>query len=323
MAKSRILATLLLVALIPLAAPVSAQYPARPIRLVPNSSPGTAPDLLARLIGAWLTQNLGQPTVVENRTGGGGNVAAEFVARSPADGYTLLVGADPIFTTNPHVYKKLNFDSNRDLVPVASIMSQDFALCVIPSLPVKTVAEFVDYAKQANPPLYYATAGSGSSSHLAMEMLKARAGFDLVHVPFKGGGAAAMTALLRGEVAATIGGTAALAQVKAGKLRALATTGPVRSRHYPELATVAETLPGYEVVTWVGMFAPTGTPADVIAKLRTEVNRYLALAETREKFAAMGGIDTFITKPEEFAAIIQRDSEKYGKVVRELGVGAD
>ncbi len=323
MAKPRLLAILLLVAVIPLATTASAQYPARPIRIVPNSSPGTAPDLLARLIGAWLTQNLGQPTVVENRTGGGGNVAAEYVAKSSADGYTLLVGADPIFTTNPHVYKRLNFDSNKDLVAVASIMSQDFALCVIPSLPVKTVAEFIEYAKRANPPLYYATAGSGSSSHLSMEMLKSRAGFNLVHVPFKGGGAAAMAALLRGEVAATIGGTAALAQVKAGKLRALATTGPVRSPHNPDLPTIAETLPGYEVVTWVGMFAPTGTPAEVIAKLRGEVNRYLALPETREKFAALGGIDPFITKPEDFAAIIRRDHEKYGKVVRELGVSAD
>lgn len=300
-----------------------AQYPARPIKIVPNSAPGTAPDLLARMIGAKLTEALGQPVVVENRTGGGGNIAAEYVAKSPADGYTLLVGADPIFTTNPHVYGKLSFDANRDLVPVASIMSQEFVLCVNPAVPAKTLAEFIDHARRANPPLYYASAGSGSSAHLSMEMLKARAGINLVHVPFKGGGAAAMQALLSGEVSATIGGTAALAQVRAGKLRAIASTGPARSAHYPDLPTFAETLPGYEVVTWVGLFAPTGTPGEATGKVRAVVNSFLALPETKQKFGAAGGMDVWISKPEEFSAVIRRDFAKYGKVVRELGVRAE
>ena len=298
-------------------------YPVRPIKIVPNSAPGTAPDLLARLIGARFTETLGQPVVVENRAGGAGNVAAEFVARSPADGYTLMIGPDVIFTVNPHVYTKLGFDPNRDLVPVASIVSQEFVLCVNPSVPAKTLAEFIDHARRANPPLYYASAGNGSTHHLSMEMLKARAGINLVHVPYKGGGAAAMVALIAGDVAAMIGGTAVLAQVKAGKLRAIASTAPVRSAHHPELPVFAETLPGYEVMTWIGMFAPAGTPADVLAKLRATLNGFLALAETRQRFDAAGGMAPFISKPEEFAAVIRRDFEKYGSVVREIGVRAE
>ncbi len=321
MTRSRVVATLLVS--IALAAPASAQYPARPVKIVTTSSPGTAPDLLARTVGAYLTQSLKQPFVVETRTGGAGNIAADYVAKAQADGYTLLVAPDPVFTTNPYLYKKLPFDALKDLVPVSSIMSQPFALIVNLSVPARTVRDFLEVAKRADKPLFYGTAGSGSASHLAMEMLKARTGVNLVHVPFQGGGAALMTAMIGGEVSATIGGTAALAQVKAGKLAALATTGAERSTHYPDLPPIAETIPGYEMVSWLGLFAPAGTPGDVLARLRPEMAAYLSMPDTRQKFAGMGGIDPLILKPEEFAAFIRRENDKFGKIIKELGVSAE
>jgi tripartite-type tricarboxylate transporter receptor subunit TctC len=320
MTRHRALLSLALLLCAVFAAPAWAQYPARLVRIVATSAPGTAPDLLARMVAGSLSQTLKQTFIVENRSGAGGNVAADAVAKSPSDGYTLLVSPDPVFVTNPYLYKNLSFDALKDLVPVSSIMSQQFALCVSLSVPVKSLPEFIDYAKRAKAPVFYGTAGVGTASHLAMEMLKARAGVNLVHVPFDGGGGPLMSALMRGEVAATIGGTAALAQVKAGKLAALATTGASRSTHYPELPTFAETLPGYEVLTWLGLFAPAGTPPDVIARLNSEVSSFLALADTRQKFAGMGGIDAMISKPEQFAALIRRDNEKYGRIIRELGI---
>jgi len=300
-----------------------AEYPTRLVRIVTTSAPGTAPDLLARMVGTSLSQSLKQTFIVETRTGAGGNVAADYVAKSVPDGYTLLVAPDPVFTTNPYLYKKPSFDALKDLVPVASIMSQAFALCVNLSVPAKTLPQFIEYARHANPPLFYGSAGVGTASHLAVEMLKARTGINLVHMPFAGGGAPLMTALMRGEVAATIGGTAALAQVKAGKLAAIATTGAKRSVHYPDLPAFAETVPGYEVLTWLGMFSPAGTPSDAIARLNNDIASFLALPDTRQKFAGMGGIDPLITRPEEFAALIRRDNEKYGKIIRQLGLSLE
>ena len=302
---------------------VAAQYPARSVRIVTTSAPGTAPDLFARTAGAYLQQGLKQPFVIETRTGGGGNLAAESVARAAPDGYTLLVSPDPVFTTNPYLYKKITFDALKDLVPVSPIMSQAFALIVNPAVPARSVADFIGHARRTRPPLFYGTAGTGTSSHLAMEMLKAGAGIDLVHVPFQGGGAPLMSALISGEVAVTIGGTAALAQVKAGKLAAIGTTGPQRSPHNPDLAPIAEAVPGFEVVTWLGLFAPAGVPGEVLGRLRAEINAYLSLPDTRQKFAAAGGADPMILKPEEFAALIRRENERYGRIIKALGISAD
>ena len=323
MKLSRVLPLLVFTALAFAAGSVAAQYPARAVRIVTTSAPGTAPDLYARTAGAYLQQSLGQPFVIETRTGGGGNLAAESVARAAPDGYTLLVSPDPVFVTNPHLYKKLSFDSLKELVPVSPIMSQAFALIVNLAVPARSVQEFIEHAKRTKPPLFYGTAGAGTASHLAMEILKAGAGINLVHVPFQGGGAPLMAALISGEVAVTIGGTAALAQVKAGKLAAIGTTGPRRSPHNPDFQPIAEAVPGFEMVTWLGLFAPAAVPGDVLGRLRAGMNAYLALPDTRQKFAAGGGADPMILKPEEFAALIRRENERYGRIIKELGVSVD
>src|SRR6266568_4575259 len=203
----------------------AAQYPARPIRLLVPIPPGGGPDIVARLIAPKLTDALGQPVVVENRVGGNGNLAGELVARSPADGHTLLLGMDSLMVINPHLYASMPFDPLRDLAPVASLVSNGFFLAVNPSVPARTFPEFIEYARRADPPLHYGSGGNGSQHHLTMERLKMRAGINMVHVPYKGG-APATTATVAGEVAAMMSGTSTAGQIKAGRLRALAFTGP-------------------------------------------------------------------------------------------------
>jgi tripartite-type tricarboxylate transporter receptor subunit TctC len=311
-----------LVAGLALAATASAQYPNRPIKLLPHSAAGSGPDIIARLLAAKLSEYTGQPVVVENRPGSNGNIAGEHVARSPADGYTLLLATDAQLTINPHVYSKISFDWNKDFVPVSSIALEMFKLVITPSLPAKTVAEFIAFARSAKAPLFYGSAGNGSQHHLTMELLKERTGIKLSHVPYKGGGAAVTTALLAGEISATIGGAAVDSQVRAGKLRALGVTGPSRSPRYPDLPTIAETVPGFEMVTWFGLFAPAGTPAEALARLRGEVAKFLALPDTRAKFSARGP-EPWVTTPEQFSAAIRSSYEKNGKLVRALGVRID
>jgi tripartite-type tricarboxylate transporter receptor subunit TctC len=316
----RLLATLAASVLI--AAPASAQYPNKPIRLLPHSAAGSGPDIIARLLGATLGESMGQPFVVENRPGSNGNIAGEFVAKSPADGYTLLLATDAQFTINPHVYSKLGFDWNKDLVPVSSIATEAFKLVVTPSLPVKSVAEFIAHARSVKAPLFYGSAGNGSQHHLTMELLKERTGINLVHVPYKGGGAATTAALLSGEIAVTIGGSAVDAQVKAGKLRALGITGPKRSSRYPELPTIGETVAGFEMVAWFGLFAPAGTPTEPVARLRAEVAKFLATPDIQAKINARGP-EPWVSTPEEFAGVIRRAYDKHALLVKTLGVRID
>jgi tripartite-type tricarboxylate transporter receptor subunit TctC len=195
-------------------------------------------------------------------------------------------------------------------------------LSVIPSLPVKTLPEFIEYARQANPPLAYASIGNGSQHHLAMEMLKARAGIDLLHVPYKGGGPATMAAL-GGEVSAMFGGNSVSGHIKSGRLRALALAGRQRAAAYPDVPTLGEFYPGLEVTTWLGLFAPQGVPAPVLAKLRAEIDGLLAQPELRERLRNVGGLEPFVTTPEEFGAMIRSDFAKYEKVVKAAGVTVD
>src|SRR5215831_9589147 len=197
-----------------LACDAVAQYPSRAIHLLVPFPPGGGPDLVGRILAPKLSESLGQPVVVENRVGGNGNIAGEAVAKSPADGYTLLVGNDSLFVTNVHLYKQMPFDPLKDLEPVASLVSNGFFLAVNPSVPVHTLPEFVEYARKANPPIEYASGGNGSQHHLTMERLKARANFKAVHVPYKGG-APATTATVAGEVQAMMSGTSTAAQIKA------------------------------------------------------------------------------------------------------------
>jgi tripartite-type tricarboxylate transporter receptor subunit TctC len=227
-----------------------------------------------------------------------------------------------MITINPHLYKEMQTDPLKDLAPVASVVSNQWVLSVNPSVPVKNFREFIDYARRADPPLAYASGGNGSVHQLAMEMLKQRAGINLIHVPYKGG-SPATTATVAGEVAAMFSGTSSAPQIKAGRLRALAVTGPQRSALFPDLPTISEFYPGYEVTIWLGLFAAAGTPEAILAKLHAEVNKLLAEPETKSRLNAAGGLEVYITTAAEFAELIRRDYEKYGKVVRDFGVKVD
>jgi tripartite-type tricarboxylate transporter receptor subunit TctC len=234
----------------------------------------------------------------------------------------LLLGADAQIVINPHFYPNLPFDTMKDLVPVASLVNTNMVLAVNPSLPVKTLPEFIEYARRANPPLAYGSIGNGSQHHLVMEMLKSRAGIDLLHVPFKGGGPAT-TALLAGQIAAAFGGNSVTGHVRAGKLRALAVAGKERSAAFPDVPRLAEFYPGFEVTPWLGLFAPAGVPAPVMAKLRDTTNHVLADATTAERIRRVGGLEPYISTPEEFAALLRTEYARYGEIVKSVGVKID
>ena len=299
-----------------------AQYPVRPIRLLVPNPPGGATDITARIVGQKLAEALGQPVVVENRAGSNGNIASEVAAKAAPDGYTLLFSADSQIVINPHLYSKMPLDTLKDLTPVATLVTTRMVLTVNPSLPVKNFQEFIEYARRANPPLLYASIGNGSQHHLAMEMLKARAGIDLVHVPYKGGGPATI-AILAGEVAAMFGGNSVSGHIKSGRLRALALASSRRAAGTSELPSIGDFYPGYDVTTWLALFAPAGIPEPVLARLRDEVGKLLALPEVQGKLRAAGGLEPFITTPEEFSSIIRADYAKYGKVVKDSGAKVD
>jgi tripartite-type tricarboxylate transporter receptor subunit TctC len=299
-----------------------AQYPSRPIHLIVPIPPGGAPDIAARVLAEKLSQTLGQAVVVENKPGANGNVASEYVARSTPDGHTLALIADSQVVINPHLYTKMPFDPLKDLTPVHTVASNQFVLAINPSLPVKTFPEFIEYAKKANPPLAYASGGNGSQHHLTMEMLKRRAGIDLLHVPYKGG-APATSATVAGETAAMWAGSSNAPQIKAGRLRALAVSGGQRSPQYPELPTIGEFYPGFENSIWLAIFGPAGLPQPVLARLREELKRTLEQPDVKQRFNSAGGLDPLVTSADEFAALIRRDNEKYARAVKEIGIKLD
>jgi tripartite-type tricarboxylate transporter receptor subunit TctC len=309
----------LLLALNPLAAQT---YPQRPIRLVSPIPPGGAPDMIARALGAKLATQMGQAVVIDNKIGSNGQAAAEFVARAATDGHTLLVGMDSLFAINPYLYARTSVDVNKDLIPVATLGANQFVLALNPQLPVKNLAEFIAMAKSANPPLAYASGGNGSQHHLTMEMLKARAGFDMLHVPYKGG-TPATTATIGGETVAMFSGTSNATLIKAGKLHALATTGKLRSKALPDVPTLGETYPGFENTIWIGLFAPAGTPPAVVQKLRDEVAKALNAPDLIEGFQKAGGIEPLQTSLDEMQQMIKRDQARYSKIIRDLHLKVD
>jgi tripartite-type tricarboxylate transporter receptor subunit TctC len=311
----------LLFILLALPAAAAAQFPSRQITIIVPIPPGGAPDIAARLISQKLSESTGQPVVVENRVGANGNIASDLVAKAQPDGHTLGLLADSQVTINPHLYR-MPLDTLRDLTPVATVAANQFVLTVHPSLPVRTFPEFIEFARKANPPLAYASGGNGSQHHLTMEMLKQRAGINLLHVPFKGGAPAA-TATVAGDTVAMWSGSSNAPQIKAGRLRPLAVSGAQRSAQYPELPTIAEFYPGFENSIWLGLFGPAGIPENILARLRTEVRRVLESPEVKQKMNAAGGLDPHVTTPEEFSALIRRDYEKYAKVVKDLGIKLD
>jgi tripartite-type tricarboxylate transporter receptor subunit TctC len=298
------------------------QYPSRPIRLLVPIPPGGGPDIVARLLSHRLSEALGQPIVIENRVGGNGAVAGEAVVKSSPDGYTLLLGMDSLLVINPHLYGGMAFDPMKDLVAVASLVSNGFFLAVNPAVPAQSFPEFIEYARHASPPLQYGSGGNGSQHHLTMERLKARAGINMIHVPYKGG-APATTATLTGEVAAMMSGTSTATQIRAGRLRALAFTGPKRSSALPDVPTIAEFYPDFVMVQWYGLFAPAATPQAVLARLRAEVNKALLLPDIKEKLANAGGVEPWITTPEEFVTEIRSEYAKYARLVKDVGAKID
>jgi len=312
----------LLLALFFISSSVCAQYPSRAIHLFVPNPPGGATDTVARVLAPKLGEALGQPVVVENRPGSNGNLAMEATARAAPDGHTLLLCADAQIVIGPHLYAKMPLDTLKDLDPVATLVNTQMVLSGSPALPVRNLQEFVEYARRASPPLAYASIGNGSQHHLVMEMFKARAGIDLLHVPFKGGGPATV-AILSGEVSAMFGGNSVSGHIKSGKLRALAVAGKKRSAAYPDVPRLSEFYPDLEVTPWLALFSPSGTPSEVMARLRVETSRLLADPETKGRIRNVGGLEPYITTPEEFAAQLRSEYARYGEIVKAVGAKVD
>ena len=304
------------------AKPALAQYPTRPVKVLVTIPPGGAPDIAARLLAQRLTETMGQPFLIENRSGANGNLAAEAVAKGTPDGYTLLMAADSLITINPHVYGTMTFDTLKDLLPVSSVASNQFFLSVNPDVPVKTFPEFIEYARKTKPPLPYASGGNGSQHQLGIEMLKQYAGIDLQHVPYRGGAPAGM-ATVAGETKVVLAGASNAGLLQSGMLRGLATTGKKRSPLFPDLPTIGEFYPGYEVTIWIGLFATPGTPEPIVTRLRTMVQTALTDKDFAQKMNVTGALEPLLLTPTEFSALIHRDYEKYGKLVRSVNVRAN
>jgi tripartite-type tricarboxylate transporter receptor subunit TctC len=296
-------------------------YPSRPVRWIVGFAPGGGNDIVARLMGQWLSERLGQSFVIENRPGGGTNIATEAVVNAPPDGYTLLlVGIPNAF--NASLFGKLNFNFIRDIAPVAGIMRVPEVMVVNPSVPANTVPEFIAYAK-ANPgKVNMASAGTGGGSHLSGELFKMMAGVNLVHVPYRGNGPA-LVALLGGQVEVLFPSLpSSIEYIRTGKLRGLAVTSAMRSEALPDLPTVGEFVPGYEISAWYGVGAPKGTPAEVIDKLNQEINEILADPKAKARLADLGGT-ALVGSPADFGKYIADETEKWGNVIRALNIKAD
>ena len=295
-------------------------YPAKPIRIVVGFPPGGGNDIIARLVGAKMQEAWGQPVVIDNKPGANSIIAAEFVAKNAPDGYTLLVNATGGMSVNPVLYAKLPYDSLRDFVPISMVGSFPLVLVVHPSVPANSVQELVAYAK-ANPGKLNYSAGS-TAFQVASEMFKQMTGTDIKHIPYKGS-AASITAVMAGDVQMTIVDTPPLVpQISAGRLKALAVTSLKRSASMPEVPAMAETAPDYEMVLWIGVFAPAGTPRDIAQKLNAEVVRIVRLPDVRKKLDAMG-VEPLGNTSEQMAEWIRREIARFGPVVRAGNIRAE
>src|SRR5262245_45922620 len=296
-------------------------YPSRPVHSIVPFAPAGSTDRVARLIGQSLSERLGQQFVIDNRPGGGGNIGTEAVVRAPADGYTLLLvgGFNAI---NATLYDKLNFNFIRDIAPVGSVIRFPYVMVVNPSVPAKSVPEFIAYAK-ANPgKVNMASAGTGAPSHVTGELFKMMAGVDMAHVPYRSGGPA-LTDLLGGQVQVYFGTTgSSIDYVRAGRLRALAVTAATRSDALPSSPTMAEFVPGYEATSWVGIGAPKNTPVEIVDKLNNEINAALADPNMKARLADLGGT-VLAGSPADFGKLIAEETEKWSKVVKFSGAKAD
>jgi tripartite-type tricarboxylate transporter receptor subunit TctC len=296
-------------------------YPARPVRIIVPFAPGGAFDIMARLIGQWLSERLGQQFVIDNRPGGGGNIATEAAVRAPADGYTLLLVGPPQ-AINATLYEKLNFNFLRDIAPVAGVIRSTYVMVVNPLVPAKTVPEFIAYAKTNPGRVNMASAGIGTSPHVSGELFKMMAEVNLVHVPYRGSGPALID-LLGGQVHVTFASMpSSIEYIRAGKLRALAVTTAARSPALPDVPTVSDFVPGYEASAWYGVGAPRSTPMDIVEKLNKEINVALAEPKMIARLADLGGA-ALPGSPADFGKLISDETEKWGKVVKFVGIKAD
>jgi tripartite-type tricarboxylate transporter receptor subunit TctC len=298
-------------------------WPSKPVRLIVPFAPGGATDVIARLAAQKLSDALGQQLVVDNRPGANGNIGTEMAVKAPADGYTLVMSYDGTIAINPSVYRKMPFDPLKDLVPVASVAQLPLLLVVHPAVAAKNVAEFVALAKATPGKINYSSAGYGSAGHLVTELFRGRAGVDIVHVNYKGGGQAVQD-LLGGQIQALMTGlTTVEGHLKSGKLRALAFTSAKRMPGAPDVPTFEESgYPGLVVLSWYGLFAPAGTPGDVVRRVNAELNRALQAPEVRERLTALGTEPTGGT-PEQFAETVKADIARWAKVVAGAGIRID
>jgi tripartite-type tricarboxylate transporter receptor subunit TctC len=296
-------------------------YPSRPVRIIVASTPGSAPDILARLTSQWLSERLGHPFVIENRPGAGGNIGTEVAIRALADGYTLLA-VTPASAINATLYDGLNFTFIRDVAPVAAISRAPIVMEVNPSVPAKSVPEFIAYAKANSGKISMASPGTGSPAHVSGELFKMMAGVDMVHVPYRGD-APALTDLLSGQVQvlfASVSGS--INHIKSGRLRALAVTTMTRSEVLPDIPSLSEFLPGYESSFWAGVVSPKNTPVEIIDKLNKEINAGQADPKIKARFADLG--TTVIPgSPADFGKLIAEETEKWAKVIRAANIKAE
>jgi tripartite-type tricarboxylate transporter receptor subunit TctC len=311
----------LLAALLAFQSPAQ-DYPSKPVRVFVPSSPGGASDIAARLVSPKLAEALGQPFVVENRVASGGIVGTAQLAKSPADGYAIMLTFDT-FASNPHMYKELPYDVVKDFAPVMLLTRYPQVLVVHPSLNVRTVPEFVAYAKANGAKMNFGSAGPASSSRLAFELFKDTAGIQIDPIHYKGGGPA-INDLVAGTVQVMLiqAGGAIHQNIRAGKLVGLATSSRQRTPQYPDLPTIAEFYPGFETTSWVGLIAPAGTPHPVIEKLNGALSKILSTQDMKDKFRLQGG-DIVASTPEQFGELIRSESAKWGKVIREKNIRID
>ena len=311
------------VALALLAGAVSAQsYPSKPVRVVIPWPPGGSNDVVGRIVTQKVGENLGQQFIVDNRAGAAGSIGADVVAKAPPDGYTLMVHSTS-HVGNAHLYKKLPYDTLKDFTGVALLAAQPGALTIHPSLPVKTVKEFIALAKARPGTINYSSSGNGSAPHLSMELLVAMTGIKIVHVPYRGG-APQVTALVSGETQASLATVSTvLVHVQSGRLRALGVSSAKRSATMPDVPTIAEAgVPGYEMSPWIGVFVPTGTSKELIAKLNSEINRALKAPDVSNLLSS-NALDALGGTPEEFDVRIKADYEKYAKLIKLTGAKVD
>lgn len=306
-----------------LAAGAHAQsYPARAVRIVVPYAPGGPVDIVARITAQKLTEALGQQFIVDNRTGAGGNIALELVARSAPDGYTLLMGSNGTNAINPSLYSKMPIDTEKDLTAVSMVASSALILVVHPSLPAANVRQLVALARAKPGTITYASAGSGSTAHLAFELFRSLAKADMLHVPYKGA-SPALVDLVAGQVQAMITGiSGTLPYVRAGRLKPLGVTSEKRQPLLPDVPSISEQLPGYEVTTWYGILAPAGTPAPLVEKLNSTLVKIFSSPDAQARLSAVGA-DAHTNTPGEFARDIARERAKWAKIVKESGAHAD